>query len=265
MVTDESGFDPGPAAQHLLDGHQNKTIFTPFADAFGMDDLDKAYAVQDLFVAGLGTDSLRAGYKIGLTSKAMQDMVGLDQPIGGVVFASGVMNSPANLSRGAFGRLGLEFEIAVKLAKDIGAGDLPLDRESICAFVAGIAPAFEVIDDRSADYSNLEIFSIVADNSWNSGAVLGEMKPFDGDLAAVTGTLTINGEIVGTGKGADVLGHPFEPLIWLANHLIATGGTLKAGNIVLTGSLLPSRFPETGDVYEFVVDGLGGVTATIIA
>ncbi len=263
MTDQDADFDPGPAARHLLDGHRNKTVFTPFAGKFGMDDLDKAYAVQDLFVAGPGAGAARAGYKIGLTSKAMQDMVNLDQPIAGVVSAAGVTHSPAELSRGDFGRLGLEFEIAVQLAKDIGAGDLPLDRDEIGAFVAAIAPAFEVIDDRGADYSNLEIFSIVADNSWNSGAVLGEMIPFDGDLAAATGTLTVNGEIVGTGKGADILGHPFEPLIWLANHLIARGGTLKAGDIVLTGSLLPSRFPEIGDVYEFNVTGLGGVSATI--
>ncbi len=265
MVTGEKGFDLGPAARHLLDGHQHKTLFKPFAGDFGIDDLDKAYAVQDLFVAGLGAGGPRSGYKVGLTSKAMQAMVDLDQPIGGIVFADGTTNSPANLSKAHFGRLGLEFEIAVRLAKDIGAGDLPLNRDSIGSYVAGIAPAFEVIDDRGADYSDLEIFSIIADNSWNSGAVLGEMQPVAGDLATVTGTLKVNGEIVGTGKGSDVLGHPFEPLIWLANHLVARGGTLKAGDIVLTGSLLPSRFPEVGDIYEFMVEGMGGVTATIIA
>ncbi len=265
MADQEAEFDPGPAARHLLDGHQNQTVFTPFAGKFGIDNLDKSYAVQDLFVAGLGARGPRMGYKIGLTSKAMQNMVNLDQPIGGVVLAAGVTNSPANLSKSNFGRLALEFEIAVQLAKNIDAGDLPLDRDSVGAFVSGVAPAFELIDDRGADYATLDIFSIVADNSWNSGAVLGEMRQIAGDLAAMTGTLTVNGDVVGAGKGSDVLGHPFEPLIWLANHLIARGGALKAGDVVLTGSLLPSLFPETGDIYEFTVEGLGGVTATIIA
>ncbi len=260
-MTGPTEFDANAAAQHLLDGHRDKTVFKPFAAEFGIDDLDKAYTVQDLFVAGTGL--ARAGYKIGLTSKKMQAMVNIDQPIGGVVFADRVTQTPAKLSGADFGRLGLEFEIAVRLGRDINAGNLPKDRDGIAAFVEAVGPAFEVIEDRSADYSDLDIFSILADNSWNWGAVLGEMKPYDGDLAAVRGVLTINGEIVGEGVGGDVLGHPFEPLLWLARHLVKRGGGLKAGDLVLTGSLLQSRFPNPGDVYEFDVEELGGVKVSI--
>ena len=259
-------FDAQGAAQYLLDGHKSREPFKPFADEFGIENLEQAYRVQDLFVGGLGPDGSRAGYKVGLTSKAMQAMVNLDQPIGGVVFSDGVLKSPADLSCGDYGRLGLEFEIAVRLAKDIGADNLPLDIETVGSCVAEVGPAFEIIDDREADYSTLDVFSILADNSWNAGAILGEMKPFEGgDLASVTGTLSVNGEMVGQGTGADVLGHPFEPLVWLAEHLTSRGGRLRAGDIVFTGSLLPSRFPETGDFYEFTISGLGGVTAKIIA
>lgn len=254
-------FDANGAAQHLLDGHSNKTVFKPFAADFGIDDLDKAYIVQDLFVAGSGL--ARAGYKIGLTSKKMQAMVNIDQPIGGVVFADRVTNTPATFSLADFGRMGLEFEIAVRVGRDINADNLPTDRDGIADFVEAVGPAFEVIEDRNADYSDLDIHSILADNSWNWGAVLGEMKPYDGDLAKVRGVLTINGDVAGEGVGGDVLGHPFEPLLWLAHHLVQRGRALKAGDLVLTGSLLQSRFPNPGDVYEFDVEGLGGVKVSV--
>lgn len=260
-----TAFDLERAARHLIDGHVNKTPFSPFAESFGIDDLEKAYAVQAAFVAGMHRGKERAGYKIGLTSQKMQSMVGISQPIAGTMYSDRLIDSPATLSVADFGRLGLEFEIAVRLSREINADNLPDDRDALDAFIDAVGPAFEVIEDRAADYSGLDIFSIVADNSWGWGAVIGEMKRFDGDLAAVRGVLTVNGEDVGEGAGADVLGHPFESLLWLARHLTSRGRRLKKGEVVLTGSLLQSRFPGPGDSYEFSVEGLGAVKVGVTA
>ncbi|MBZ0216513.1 MAG: fumarylacetoacetate hydrolase family protein, partial [Fimbriimonadaceae bacterium] len=95
--------------------------------------------------------------------------------------------------------------------------------------------------------------------SWNAGVVLGPWAPYDGDLSALKGILSLNGEVVDEGFGSDVLGHPFESLAWIANKLVARGGGLNAGDIVMTGSLIPTRFPEAGQSYRFDLGELGKV------
>ena len=121
-----------------------------------------------------------------------------------------------------------------------------------------VAPAFEVIDDRNSPYP-LDMLSLVADNAWNEGIVLGDWRSSWPDLAAASGTVELGGKFIDQGHGRDVLGHPFEPLRWLANHLSAQGETLRAGEIVSTGSLVTTRFPTAGEQYRFAVEGLGAV------
>jgi 2-keto-4-pentenoate hydratase len=107
------------------------------------------------------------------------------------------------------------------------------------------------------------MLSLVADNAWNEGIVLGEWRTSWPDLAAARGTLECDGERIDEGHGRDVLGHPFEPVRWLAQHLSARGEGLHAGELVSTGSLVTTRFPQAGERYRFTVEGVGAVEVAI--
>jgi 2-keto-4-pentenoate hydratase len=238
--------------------------FHPLAPEAGVDDLAAAYAVQRNLVELLNPEGIApAGYKIGLTSRRMQEMCGVDSPLAGVVLANRVHGSGVELSRGNYGRLGLEFEIGARLQRDLPASCAPFDTEAIAWATGGLCAAVEVVDDRCADYGTLDARSIIADNAWNAGVVLGQfIRPWP-DLAEVEGIVRLNGCDVDWGKGRDVLGHPFVPLAWLANLLAASGEGLKTGQIVLTGSLVPTRFPAAGEHYQFELKGIGAVSVAV--
>jgi 2-keto-4-pentenoate hydratase len=248
------------AAARLVSDHATGAPFVPFAAEYGIVDLASAYDVQQRFVARLETRfGAGVGYKIGLTSKRMQAMCGIDQPIGGEVLERRVTMSGETVSLGEHGRAGIEFEIAARLGRAITAGTCPTSVEEMVPFVSAVAPAFEIVDDRNADYGSIDILSIVADNSWNAGAVLGPFKDTWPDLGAIRGIAYCNGAEIDRGHGRDVLGHPFEPLLWLGRQMTARGLTVPRGALVLTGSMIPTRFPSVGDAYRFVLDGLGDV------
>jgi 2-keto-4-pentenoate hydratase len=252
-------------AQQLAREHASGQNFHSFPSELGIGDLDAGYAVQRAFVGVMQAETGAApiGYKIGLTSKRMQAMCGIDQPIAGVVLAHRQHASGVVLAAKDFGRIGLEFEIGVKLGRDLPARQAPFSMHAISDAVAAVCPAVEIVDDRHADYKKLEVISLVADNSWNGGIVLGEFFSNWPDLVSITGVVRLNGTEVDRGMGRDVLGHPFEPLLWLANHLARTGDGSRAGDIVLTGSLVTTRFPTQSEAYEFELAGLGTVAVTV--
>lgn len=222
---------------------------------------EEAYAVQDRLqelIAGSGAGAI-AGWKVALTSKVMQELVGFGQPCEGAIFASRVHRSPARVRHDDFVNIGVESEIAVRLDRDLPASGAPYDRAAIENAVAACMAAIEIVDDRAMDYKQLGALQLIAENSFNAGCVLGpEVTDWRGlDLAALAGRMTINGEVVGQGVGGDALGHPLEPVVFLANNLIARGRMLKAGDVVLTGSIVATKWLKQGDEMATVVDGLG--------
>ncbi|MEX2479418.1 MAG: fumarylacetoacetate hydrolase family protein [Gammaproteobacteria bacterium] len=261
MTNDEHGQRAG----QLFDQHRRGMRFTPFTGSATLPDLDAAYAVQEAFVRLLcAAEGTRvAGWKIGLTSPRMQALLGIDSPIAGAVLATRIQASGSTFSRAAFGRFGLECEIAVRLGGDLPAAGAPYDVAAVAAAVEAVCAAIEIVDDRAADYTVTDIGSLVADNSWNAGLVLGEFQTHWPDLAEVCGVVWRDGVEIDRGRGADVLGHPFVPLAWLANHLAARGQGLAAGDIVSTGSLAPTRFPEAPERCRFTVAGIGAVELTV--
>ena len=254
----------GDVGRQLLDEHRSGTRFHNLGPESGVSDLASAYAVQREYVALMRpAQGAVAGYKIGLTSQRMQQMCKIDQPIGGVVFASRVEKSGVGLKASDYGRLGVEFEVGVRLARDLPAMGKPYDSEAVARAVDGVCAAVEVVDDRNADYSSLDVLSLIADNSWNAGAILDDFRKPWPDLAAAKGVLFIDGKETDSGHGRDVLGHPFVPLAWLANRLIADGSSLKAGDIVLTGSLVTTKFPKTSGRYRYELAGIGAVDFSV--
>jgi 2-keto-4-pentenoate hydratase len=257
------------AAQHtadmLLAEHKDNTAFRPFATARKLENISDAYDVQDRLVALLSpVHGDCVGYKVGLTSATMQTFCGIDHPIGGVVLSKRVHQSGASAQISTYGRLGLEFEIAVRIGSDVPSAPAPYTAETIEPFIDSICAAIELVDDRGADYAVLEARSLVADNSWNAGVVLSEFTTTWSDLPNTTGKASKDGIAIGEGHGRDVLGHPFNSVAWLANQLASRNQYLKAGQIVMTGSLMKTVFPTGNASYRFDLEGTGSVSVQVI-
>jgi 2-keto-4-pentenoate hydratase len=121
-----------------------------------------------------------------------------------------------------------------------------------------------VVDDRDADYANLDVRSLVADNSWNAGIVLSRFAATWPDLEAVPGQASKDGSRIGEGHGRDILGHPFNSVAWLHSQIASRGSGLKAGQIVMTGSVMKTVFPTEDASYRFELAGLGAVDVRVI-
>jgi 2-keto-4-pentenoate hydratase len=252
------------AAKHLFDAHERRERFVPLPAEIAPRTPAEAYAIQDAFVA-LRASRLGAiaGYKIALTSAEMRRFVGVETPQAGMVFASLVRRSPARIRAADYVRLIVEFEVAVEIGEDLPAADRPFSRDRVEKAVGAVMAGMEIADDRDADYKQLarHPFDLVADNSWNEGAVLGApVKDWRGiDLGAVRGVATINGIKVGEGRGADCMGHPLDALAWLADHLASIGRGLLRSDVVITGSIITSKFVKAGDQVRFDLEHLGSV------
>src|SRR5215470_11660385 len=251
------------AARTSLEMHRTRARYHPFDTALRAAPLEDAYRIQDALhhlMAEAGRGEI-AGWKIALTSKAMQQMTGVDQPAAGALFSKLVHASPARVDVAAYHHLGVEFEVAVRMADDLPASDGPWTRASVAGRVAACLPAFELVEDGDADYKTLDAFTLVAQNTWNGGVVLGAPVTAwrNVDLESAVTRAWVNGEPAGQGKTGDALGHPFEAVAWLANLLNGRGRMLERGMIVMTGSSITTKFPAPGDRVRFAIDGLGEV------
>ena len=250
------------AAEALLGEHKTGVKFKTFDAAYGLAAMPDAYDIQDQYVALLRRENGDpVGYKVGLTSKTMQTFCGIDHPIGGVVLAKRVHHSGATVRRGDYGRLGLEFEIAVRIKSDIPAS--AQTPAAVAPHIDGVCAAIEAVDDRAADYSNLDVRSLVADNSWNAGIVLSNFLAQWPDLESMLGKATQNGAPIGEGFGRDILGHPFNSVAWLNAQLASRGGGLRKGQVVMTGSVMKTVFPTEDAVYAFALENIGNVNVTV--
>jgi 2-keto-4-pentenoate hydratase len=254
-------------ARHIFEGHERRRRFERLRGDLAPASLAEAYEVQDevhrLFrEAGWGE---LAGHKIALTSKPIQELCGVDQPAGGAIFARTVHVSPATVRLADFMHLGLEFELGMRLGADLPPSRAPFTRQSVAGAVATCMPAFELIEDRGADYRDLDAASILTDKCWCGGVVLGqEVADWRAlDLTSAPVELLWNGEVVDRGVTGAAMGHPFEGLAWLANLLASRGRGIKAGEIVITGSALRTRFPEAGDRITYRIAGLGETSVRI--
>lgn len=252
------------AAETLLAEHKANALFKPFGSQQGPATVLDAYDIQQKFVGLLRSGhGDPVGYKVGLTSETMQKFCGIGHPIAGVVLKKRMHSSGATIRRSEFGRLGLEFEIAVRIKSDVPAARMPYTAEMIQPHIAGVCAAIELVDDRSADYSSLDVLALVADNSWNAGIVLSDFAPAWPNLENVLGTASKDNVAIGEGHGRDILGHPFNSVAWLATHLAARNEGLKAGQIVMTGSVMKTVFPAEDVGYGFSLDGIGNVSVNV--
>lgn len=247
-------------ADKLVADWQVRAPHEPLAGELQPVDLDEAYRIQARVQARhAARRGPLAGRKIALSSKPMQQMCGIDHPVAGAFFADDIRRSPAEAPAASFRHLGLECELAVTLARDVAPQAVPHDAGSVRALIAKAQPAFELIEDRGADYGTLDALSLVADNAWCGGVVLGdEIAGWqDLDLADLPAVLHQDGrapEQASTGA-ADPLGS----LAWVLNHAGARGDTVRAGEVIITGSVVRTRFPVAGDRFRYEIGGAAAV------
>jgi 2-keto-4-pentenoate hydratase len=252
-------------AEKIVHAHRIRAKFSPL-DAERIGDLEFAYAVQDRLIS-LWQDTGEGeiiGWKVGVTSARMQEMVGISQPIAGAILFRHRHKSGAELQAADFVRLGIEAEIAVCIGTAIPETDM-LAPADIVSRISHVSAAFEIVEDRDADYKQLDAASLVADNSWNKGIVLGSPTAAAGiaTLIGRRGVLTVNGKVLDQGMSEDVGGDPLRIVAWLGAHLARRGQMLRAGQWVLTGSIVTTKFPKPGETYFFSVDGLAPVEVRI--
>ncbi|HZP19981.1 MAG TPA: fumarylacetoacetate hydrolase family protein [Bauldia sp.] len=186
----------------------------------------------------------------------MQDYLEFRHPCSGGMFDGTVARDRISIPRDKFVRVGIECEIAARIARDVPTG--PFTAERMAGEVAAWMPSMEIVEDRFGDFRRIDPHTLVADDFFNWGGVLGpEAQATPEAIANMTGTTTINGVVVGTGRGSDVLGHPLNVLAWLAESLVARGTFLRAGEIVTTGSVVETKWMERGDRAVISIAGLG--------
>lgn len=256
-------------AAELLRQQNGREAFHPLAGPLAIPTLVDAYASQDAFVQlqAAQRQTQVGGYKIAITTPAMRAFVGFDDAISGCVLADTVFSNGQQVQVAQFQHLIVEFELALQFGQDLPERDDDWDRLSILPYLDCAYPSLEIADDRFADYALLKqgFFSLVAENAWNHGVVLGSAiaaKDFD-RLWPTQATAYINDQAIGQGHCGDVMGHPLIAMAWIANHLCKRSRHFKAGDWVTTGSWVASQFPLAGQTLRFEMPGLAEVTLAV--
>ncbi|WP_206336616.1 2-keto-4-pentenoate hydratase [Streptomyces violaceoruber] len=249
------------AAERLDRAWRSGVPCAPVRDLLPAGDLDAAYAVQSLLTGRRLAEARRiTGWKVGLTSPAVQRQLGVDTPDFGALFDDTAVPDGAELPWGAVLQPKAEAEVALVLEHD-----LPHERHTVADVIRATAfalPAVEVVGSRIRDW-DITAVDTVADNASSGAYVLGT-RPVplrDLDLRTAGMVLERRGEPVSTGAGVACLGHPLHAAVWLADTLVRLGTPLRAGDTVLTGALGPMAAVAPGDVLEARIDGLGSVRA----
>lgn len=255
--------DAAGKAHALYEARRTRVPIAPFTDAEPDLDMADGFAIQQELVPLLLADGDRViGHKVGVTSAAMQKMIGIDSPDHGPVLASTVYRDGDAVGLDRFIQPRIEAEIVFVLGARLqGPGVGPTD---VAPAIAGVAAAMEIVDSRIADW-RIKLADTVADLASNGAvAVSSRLVPLAGlDTRLIGMTLTRNGELVDTGAGAAALGDPLAVVAWLANVLGAAGEVLEPGHLIMTGALHAAVPMTAGDVFRAEFDRLGPVTVRV--
>ena len=249
------------AAASLLDAYTAGHPVEPLTEKYGDITMDDAYDIQRLQIdERLWAGATVKGHKVGLTSAAMQQQLGVDQPDFGHLLDDMFHLEHNAIPVGRYLQPRIEPEIAFVLRRSLrGPGVTAAEAISAVDFVL---PALEIIDSRIRDWK-ITILDTIADNASSGGVVLGSHPTALSavDLRLVRCAMHVGGTPAGHGVGAAVLGSPLNALVWLANTLGSRGVALQAGHIVLPGAVMAAVPVSPGDVVTASFAGLGDVTA----
>lgn len=249
------------AANRLFQAHQTGQPIPPIRDAFAAGDLDSAYQVQEANTRRwLESGRVLCGRKIGLTSKAVQQQLGVDQPDYGMLYTDMAVPDGWEVARSRMIQPKVEAEVAFVLGRDLTSEHLTM-ADMLRAVDFAVA-AIEIVDSRIADWK-IGIIDTIADNASSGLYVLGTQpkKLSDLDLRLCGMVMEHRGEPISVGAGAACLGNPLNAMLWLAQVMAAKGRPLQAGDTVLSGALGPMAPAAWGEVYEARISGLGSVRA----
>lgn len=253
------------AADALLDAYITRSPLAPLVQTFDGLTIDDAYTIQLAQVHRWTAKGGRVlGRKVGLTSHAMQTQMNVSQPDFGHLMDDMFFPENTPIPHDRFLQPRAEPEVAFVLGRDLTGPDVTV--AAAAAAVDLVLPALEIIDSRIAGWQ-IGIIDTIADNASSGGVVLGgsARRVQDIDLRLGGCLLHRNGQLAGTGAGGAVLGSPLNSLAWLANVLGKHGEGLRAGQVILPGSITASIPFQPGDVVTAAFAGLGSVTATIAA
>jgi 2-keto-4-pentenoate hydratase len=246
----------GTAAEAILEARRARRVLAPLGAAAPEGEAE-GYALQREVAAALGALP-PAGFKIGATTRKMQEYLGLGGPAAGFVTAASVNPSGTRFRFADFLAPGVECEIGVRLGRDLPVG--PCTRAEAAAAVAELFPAIELVERRYGDLAALGTPTLIADQVFHASGVIGAPAAGwrEADLAAVRGVFQVGGQVVAEGHGRELLGHPLEALAWLAGSGAAREfGGLRAGQVVWLGSVtLPVWLEAPGEVVA-AFEGLG--------
>jgi 2-keto-4-pentenoate hydratase len=255
--------DAAGKARALYDARRTRQPIPPFTDAEPALGMADGYAIQRELISLLLADGDRIiGHKVGLTSKPMQRMIGVDSPDYGPVLASTAYQDGDAIPLDRFIQPKIEAEIAFVLGKQLAGPGVTKDEAH--AAIEGAVAALEIVDSRVKDW-RIGLADTVADLASNGAyASSGRVVPIDGlDPRLIGMALSRNGEVIDTGAGAAALGDPVAVVAWLANVLGENGVPLEPGHLIMTGALHAAVPMEAGDVFLAEFDRLGSITVRI--
>jgi len=246
-------------AKILKDSSKSRVPCTPLRDLIGTDTIDLAYEIQQINIKErIDKGAKMVGHKIGLTSEAVQQQLGVDQPDFGILLDDMEVQENQMLSFAELMQPKVEAEIAFVMAADLNKENLTeADIEKAIDFAQA---SIEIVGSRIENW-NIKITDTVADNASASHFIVGSKKvPLDQfDLLNCKMELYKNGELASEGIGANCLGSPIKSTLWLAQKMQSMGQPIKKGDVVLTGALGPMVGVAPKDEFRVIIEGLGSV------
>ena len=251
---------PTEAAKLLLQARADKIPCASIVESYQISSLELAYSAQQQWQQlSLQRGERIAGYKLGVSNPKAQAALGLRGPLQGVLMAGAQYQTGATLPYADFIAPRAEIEVAMIFAKELS--DTELDRSQLIAALHAVVPALEICDS-AIDGWPKTLFDAVADNLSSGGYLLGtpQQDSTGIDVSTLTATLEINGEQVAEGKTSSAMGDPIEACLWLVRDLLSNGGSIKSGDVILTGALTGLHPIAAGDQMTLRMGALGEVS-----
>ena len=252
------------AAQALQSARDNRQPIAPISTTYGIEGLEAAYEVAAINSRlHIERGHRIVGKKIGLTSKAVQQQLGVNQPDFGILFEDMEVLNGQEVSSSRLMQPKIEAEVAFVVGKDL-EGTQP-SWASFLNCIAYALPALEIVDSAITDWK-ISLVDTVADNASCGLYVLGDQPVAIGalDLGALGMQMTINGLVSSVGTGAACMGHPLRAAFWLATTMAQRGERLRAGEIIMSGALGPMVPVRAGDAIQAQIGALGSVACSMV-